>query len=144
MTRHVRPTRALLASAFVLAILTAACGSGDVDDVGATADGGGTVSSGALAPGGGLTVAEALARGSDEGPIAVHGFILDDGRSVRMCSAVAESYPPQCGGDSFAVVGVDVAGLDGATVEGATAWHDDAQLVGVFDGETLTVDDTAI
>ena len=33
------------------------------------------------------------------------GFLVDTGGAVRLCDALAESYPPQCGGDSVLVEG---------------------------------------
>lgn len=37
--------------------------------------------------------------------IAVRGFLLVDADGMRMCSAVLESYPPQCGGGAISVHG---------------------------------------
>lgn len=39
--------------------------------------------------------------GAEERP----GFLVDSGGEVRLCDALAESYPPQCGGDSLRVEG---------------------------------------
>ena len=33
------------------------------------------------------------------------GFLVDAGGEVRLCDALAESYPPQCGGESLTVEG---------------------------------------
>jgi hypothetical protein len=33
------------------------------------------------------------------------GFLVDTGDDVRLCDALAESFPPQCGGESFRVEG---------------------------------------
>ena len=52
--------------------------------------------------GGGLTVPEALATDAT-GVIAVQGFYFDDGSGPRLCEALAESFPPQCGGASLAL-----------------------------------------
>lgn len=103
-------------------------GGGDDTTLGAPADGG-------------LTVPEAL-QTDVEGPVTVRGLLLDDGASVRLCEISLESYPPQCGGASLAVEGVDVAALDGATTEGAVSWVDQATLTGTTEDGTLVVDDT--
>ena len=53
----------------------------------------------------------------------------------ELCTAVAESYPPQCGG-------VPVSGWDWSTVEAessnGTTWGE-YRVVGTFDGETFTL-----
>lgn len=105
-------------------------GTGDGDDttLGAPADGG-------------LTVPEALQADID-GPVTVRGLLLDDGASIRLCEISLESYPPQCGGTSLEVEGVDVAALDGATTEGDVSWVDQATLTGTIEDATLVVDDS--
>ncbi len=71
-------------------------------DDGGSQDDGGAVVSGGMTVDGGLTVSEALASDAT-GIIAVQGFLLDDGTGARLCEALAESFPPQCGGTSIAV-----------------------------------------
>ncbi len=51
-----------------------------------------------------LLTALALA-GCGGGPEERTGFLVDDGATVRLCDALAESYPPQCGGASLLVEG---------------------------------------
>jgi hypothetical protein len=46
-------------------------------------------------------VALASCGGADEH----RGYLVDSGGVVRLCDALAESYPPQCGGDSLPVEG---------------------------------------
>jgi hypothetical protein len=53
---------------------------------------------------GGLTISEALVGGAP-GVIAVQGFLFDDGSGPKLCEALAESFPPQCGGASIPVSG---------------------------------------
>jgi hypothetical protein len=55
---------------------------------------------------GGLTVGDALAV-SRAGPIAVKGFLLIDDDGARLCEALAESFPPQCGGVFVAIDGFE-------------------------------------
>jgi hypothetical protein len=52
---------------------------------------------------GGVSVSEALASGG-EGLITVQGFLVADDAGAKLCEALAESYPPQCGGASVPVV----------------------------------------
>lgn len=60
---------------------------------------------------GGLTVSEAL--GTDAiGVLAVQGFVVAEAGSVRLCELLAESLPPQCGGASLVLAGVEAGGLD--------------------------------
>ena len=55
---------------------------------------------------GGITVDEALDTGVT-GVVAVKGYLLDDGTGLRLCSVLAESFPPQCGGASLTVADFD-------------------------------------
>lgn len=72
---------------------------------------------------GGLTVSDALA-GGVTGVIAVKGYLLDDGSGWRLCEVLAESFPPQCGGESLGITGheemVDVPMLN----EQGVTWTD--------------------
>lgn len=90
---------------------------------------------------GGLTVPEALETDAT-GPLTVQGFLIDDGSAVRLCQVSMESYPPQCGGASLEVEGVDVAILEGATTEGEVAWVDQVTLTGELEDGTLIVSGT--
>ncbi len=89
---------------------------------------------------GGISVSEAVV-GDYGGVVAVRGFLLDDGSGWRLCDALAESFPPQCGGDSLAITGheelVDVPFL---TEQGVT-WTDmTVTVLGEIVGGTLVVD----
>lgn len=130
-------TRRSLAVIALGAALLAACGG---DDAPEPADTAAPTTSGMPADGG-LTVAEALATDA-EGPLTVRGFLLDDGTTVRLCDAVLESYPPQCGGDSVEVEGVAVAELEGATTEGEISWVEQASLTGELTDGVLVVSAT--
>ena len=103
---------------------------------------------GAAACGGGptgtLTVSEALAGGGGE--VTVRGSLLAPaGEPVRLCSALLESYPPQCGEPSLVVRGLDLQGLGGlaSTEDPALAqvtWSNgQLDLSGTLDGDVLTV-----
>jgi hypothetical protein len=83
--------------------------------------------SGMLA-GGGLTISEALTTDAS-GILAVQGFYVDDSNGTRLCEALAESFPPQCGG---ANVGLgDLSGIDLGELQsnGGVTWSDDVVVV---------------
>lgn len=102
----------------------------------------GSSSSAAMGPG--LTVAEAKSSTLD-GPLLVNGFIVAFGDDVRLCDALAESFPPQCGGEYLEVAGLDVASLEGAQTEGDTTWTTaPVQLLGDVEGDVLTLNTTSI
>jgi hypothetical protein len=54
----------------------------------------------------------------------------------QLCAAVAESYPPQCGGPD--IVGWDWADVDGEESANGTTWGS-YRVVGTWDGERLTL-----
>ena len=86
---------------------------------------------------GGLTIEEALASDAS-GPLAIQGFYVHDGVEGRLCSALAESFPPQCSGAS---VLFDGTGLDPDLLQGAqgVTWTDDfVSLIGeLVDGRLI-------
>jgi hypothetical protein len=117
---------ALIAALTILAL--AGCGGGD---------------SGPAAPAE-LTVAEAAA-GDYEGPAIVTGNVLAVDGVMRMCEMLAESFPPQCGGASILVEGIEPAEVDWI-VEAEDVWWTDreVELTGVLSDGVLTVSDNAL
>ncbi len=86
------------------------------------------------------TSADAAPTPVPDGPVTTHGLVtvLDDGDGPELClGAVAESYPPQCGGPE--VEGFEWGGVGVEKANGVT-WGSFA-LVGTFDGTTFTVTD---
>ena len=79
-----------------------------------------------------LQVGEALSAG--DGPVRVTGslFIGADGRML-LCSAIAESFPPQCGGDRLEVVGLDLATVPDLQDANGVRWADSVELSGTVD-----------
>lgn len=111
-----------------------ACG-GDDDDPSDDTSG--------IAAGPGISIEDALASDSDE-PLLVNGNLLAEGGVVRLCSALAESFPPQCGGASLVVEGLRLEEVDGLVTEGDVSWTDrPMQLLGVVSDGTLTVSENA-
>ena len=115
--------RALAILALIFALLVAACGGGGEQKP--------APASGMPIAGGGLSVSEALA--SDlEGPLMVKGYLVELEGELRLCTAVLESQPPQCGEPSLAVAG-DASGAGQYDASGLVS------LLGEIDGGTLTV-----
>ena len=130
-------TFTLIALAVAL-LAVAACG-GDDD----SADGTEPATAG-LAMGPGISIDDALASDSDE-PLLVNGNLLAEGGVVRLCSALAESFPPQCGGASLVVEGLKLEEVDGLVTEADVSWTDrPIQLLGVVSDGTLTVSENAL
>ncbi len=125
-----------LLSSFVLAaVLLAGCGTS-----GATpgASSGSSDSPGdpvlVIAEGGvdgpGMRVGEALGHQATDDLVTVTGalFVDPDG-TVRLCDAMAESFPPQCAGDRIAVRGLDLDALQLQEANGVR-WMDSVSLFG--------------
>jgi hypothetical protein len=85
-----------------------------------------------------VSVTELLAAGTIDGPFVVTGFLFidADGNAV-LCEAIAESYPPQCGGLSIEIAG-DLPMDDLTSDQGVTWSNDPVDLEGTFDGTTFT------
>jgi len=79
----------------------------------------------------GLSVAEALTHGPTDDLVTVTGalFVDADG-TVRLCDAIAESFPPQCGGDRIVVTGLDLADVPDLQEENGVRWAESATLFG--------------
>jgi hypothetical protein len=89
-------------------VLLAGCGSEEVEPRPAT-------------PTDALTVAEALEREGEE--VVVRGYVLRDRDGTRLCSALAESHPPQCGRPSLEVEGLPEDDGELAEAQGV-AWSE--------------------
>jgi hypothetical protein len=108
-------------------VLLAGCGSDDEES----------------APAGVLSIEEALAAEGGE-PVVVSGSLLAQGGEVRLCSALAESFPPQCGGPELAVEGLDLDSLGGLTTAAGVTWSDRlVRLRGTVRDGVLTVGQNA-
>jgi hypothetical protein len=122
----------------VTALLVGCGGKGELAD----GDAGSPQVSG-LGAGPGISIEEALASELDE-MFLVNGNLLAEGGEVRLCSALAESFPPQCGGASLQVEGVELEEVDGLLTEGDVSWTDrPIQLLGVVEDGVLTVSKNA-
>lgn len=71
------------------------------------------------------------------GDVIAQGTVMDVGGEVELClGAIAESYPPQCGG--VPIENWTWEGVDGAETSGETTWGSYA-VQGTYDGETFVV-----
>jgi hypothetical protein len=128
-------TLALLPIVVVAAVLVGCGGSDSPADRPAAGDTTLPQSSN-IAAGPALSIDDALAAGSDE-PLLVTGNVLATADEVRLCSALAESFPPQCGGASVHVIGLKLAEVDGLITEGDVSWTDrPIELLGVVENDT--------
>lgn len=73
------------------------------------------------APPAAIPVADAAAM---SGPVAVAGFIVAIGDQVKLCEALAESFPPQCGGPNIPISSLDQVDPDELVAEGDVTWTD--------------------
>jgi hypothetical protein len=129
--------RALLLLLSVAVLALPACG-GDEPAADAT-----TPPPAARAAGPGISVQEALASTLDV-PLLVRGYIVAQEAEIRLCDALAESYPPQCGVASLRVEGVGLDELPGLTTAGGVTWSErEVKLFGEVEGRVLAVRGTA-
>ena len=119
----------LLAVVTVVSTLAAACG-----------DDGGDLAPGPISGvGPGISIGEALTSNL-QGPLLVNGHLYAQDGQVRLCELLAESFPPQCGGKTLVVEGLDLTAMDGLTSEGRVTWSDQlVQVLGTVEAEVLTV-----
>lgn len=123
-----------------VAILLAACAAGPetpVDDDDPQPSPSGTagdavlrIVEGAAVGGPGISVTEALEFVGGE-PVLVNGalFIGAEGE-VLLCEAIAESFPPQCGGRRLLVEGLDPAAVPDLAEANGVRWAESIQLFG--------------
>lgn len=126
-------TRILWAVALAVLLGLAACGDADTGSADTAAclagaedcaDVPGTTGPAVTPPASGaLSVADVLSDDID-GPFAIAGYYVAVGADIRLCEALAESFPPQCGGASIPFehdVGADFGPLQAA---GDVVWSD--------------------
>mgnify|MGYP001813299530 CR=1 FL=1 len=89
-----------------------------------------------------MSVSDALS-GDVTGAAAVKGFLVVDAGGARLCEVLAESYPPQCGGEALPITNYE--GFLGVPVQEAqgVTWTDDVvSFPGMIVDGTLVVDPT--
>lgn len=91
-----------------------------------------------ISPGLPLSV-EGLLTAEPTGEVSVVGPVVIDGSGARLCSALAESFPPQCGGESVELANIAAADLDLEEEQGVR-WTDlPVVLTGTYDDGTFTI-----
>ena len=137
----------------VLALAISACVSSDMDGENGddqkvdviedpTAPGTDQTASGGFVVDGGLTIADALTYDGTE-PIAVQGYVVITGQVAYLCEALAESFPPQCGGQHLSIT--NPAATSGLVLveEADTQWSEHTVTVfGTITGDEFTLDNT--
>jgi hypothetical protein len=103
------------------------------------ANGENSVGSG-LIVGGGLTIHDAIAYQGDQ-PVAVSGFVVRTAGSDLFCEVLAESFPPQCGGERLSIANADALNAFALVEEGEVQWSENTIVVlgRIADG-VLTID----
>ena len=120
-----------------LVVLLAACAStGDAPSTngpggpGVDVDGILNIAAGSSAVGPGIGIEEAIGNGGSE-PLLVNGaLVVDPDGRVLLCEALAESFPPQCGGARLEVRGLDVDSLPDLQEGNGVRWAEQVQLLG--------------
>jgi hypothetical protein len=80
---------------------------------------------------GGLSVADALGHQATDDLVSVAGALfVNAGGGVLLCDAIAESFPPQCGGARIAVEGLDLSTIEGLQEENGVRWAESVVLFG--------------
>lgn len=77
------------------------------------------------------------------GAAAVKGFLVVDASGARLCDVLAESYPPQCGGETLPITNYEeflVVPVQEA--QGVTWTNDVVSFIGLIVDGTLIVDPT--
>lgn len=86
-----------------------------------------TACSGGTAADAPLSVDELAARSADT-PVSVQGLLYGDSSGIRLCGAVMESFPVQCGEPSVELAGVDIATISGTTTDQGITWREGVVL----------------
>ena len=110
----------------MIALAAAGCGNDDVTRSGEGVDH--------------VTFEEALTYSSDT-PVTVSGYFFKEGDRARLCAALAESHPPQCGGAELEVVSLpaEVPEMNEAQ-NGRIKWLDKQVTVrGVISGGEIAI-----
>lgn len=77
-----------------------------------------------------ISVAEALEAEHGQTVVVTGALFVDADGTVRLCDAIAESFPPQCAGDRIVVEGVDLEDVPGLQTEGEVSWAETAEIIG--------------
>ena len=124
-----------IALAFTLALLAACASNGDAPSTngprgpGGDADGILNITAG-TATGPGIGIEEAIGNGGGEPLLITGALVVDPDGRVLLCEALAESFPPQCGGARLEVRGLDLTSLPDLEEGNGVRWAEQVQLLG--------------
>jgi inhibitor of cysteine peptidase len=86
----------------------------------------------------GIGINALVASGAIDG-ITVSGFVVWDPNGAHLCEALAESFPPQCGGARVPITNPDELGLALEENQGVRWTDQRVDFTGNYDGTGLTV-----
>lgn len=139
VTRKIWKPLLLLA---VLALLAAACGgeTAGVEDPAGIRPADGVTPGAAMGPG--IDVDAALASDGSQ-PVLVNGYLfVDRDGNATLASAIAESFPPQPGGSTITVEGLDLTEFSFSEDQGLRWTDDPVQILGTVTDGVLVHGDT--
>lgn len=85
-----------------------------------------------------MNVEDAAAQ-ADGTAVTVTGYVFEDTGTVLIADLIAESFPPQPGGQTLEVDGLDITEFDGVTTEGPISWTDrPVTITATVEGGRLT------
>lgn len=101
---------------------------------------GGSVAGSGFIVGGGLTIPDAVAYEGNE-VVAVSGFVVRTAGSDLLCEVLADSFPPQCGGEKLTIANPEALNAFPLVEEGEVQWSENAIIVlGRIAEGVLTID----
>jgi hypothetical protein len=72
------------------------------------------------------------------GEDSARGYLYDDGTGIRLCEALAESYPPQCGVSSLRVEG-ELPDVEWTEAQGVRWTDEQVELSGEIENGLIRV-----
>lgn len=83
-----------------------------------------------IADGPGISVADALGQAGADGVLVNGTLFIDADGGARLCDAILESFPPQCGGARLVVENLDPAMVPSLQEGNGVQWAESIQLFG--------------
>lgn len=77
-----------------------------------------------------ISVSDALLAEDGQEVVVSGALFVDLDGGVQLCEAIAESFPPQCGGNRIEVEGLDLAGVAGLQAANGVQWAESVQVFG--------------
>jgi hypothetical protein len=116
--------------------------TGGEDPLAPSTDSDGSASSGMVIEA--LSITDALSyQGSER--IAVAGFVVRTQDASRLCDALAESYPPQCAGESIEITNPEATDALPLIEEGDVQWsRERVTVIATVTSEGITIDPTSM